>query len=208
MNVLIKGKYGSVTNNYGVVITKREMNRWRDAIPKANRIIAQEKRIRRMSPLKYGDFAMDLRDSDLNRFRNKESFLSYLRTAEQIARGTYFRNRAIAYRQNYIKALEMNYGSLAKKLINKIKRMKIADFRRLVETDQLQSIGYIYFETTGEAEDHIQSIAERVGAVDTGHGSLKTRATIRARSILRNEAKAGNVRKFRPGHHKPKARKW
>lgn len=206
MNVLIKGKYGSVTNNYGVVITKREMNRWRDAIPKANRIIAQEKRIRRMSPLKYGEFSMDLRDSDLNRFQTKKAFLNYLKVSEQIARGTYFRSKAIQYRQSYIKSLEQNYGSLATKLIKKIKRMRLTDFRTIVETGMLPSIGYVYFETTGEAEDRINYLMAITGAVDTGHGSARARRTRGNMKLIRQAQEQGITQVHRPGAHKPRKR--
>lgn len=195
MNVLVKGKYGSVTNNYGVVITKRELNMWKDVIPKANRIIAQEKRLRRMSPAKYGEFAMSFRDTDINRFQNKKAFLSYLKTASEIARGTYFRNRAIAYRKNYIEALKINYGSLADKLIKRIKRLSIAEFRHLVETDKLHSIGYIYYETTGDAEDDLAAQEEIVRSTHSTysykHQSLKARATWSNRQAIKkyNEAR-------------------
>ena len=166
---MIQGKYGSVTNDYGVRITKGELRRFQEAVPQANRIIGAEKRRRAKSPLKYGEFNIDLRVSDISRFRNRQSFLNYLKTTEQIARGTYFRQKAIAYRKNYIKSLEINFGSMASKLINKVKRLPIAEFRKLVESDKIQSIGFIYFETEGDMEDRVQSILDRIGK-ETGHG--------------------------------------
>ena len=136
-------KYGAYTTKKGVRITRGELRRFNESISQANKVIRKEKR-RRKDPTKYGDFAMDFRNSDIERFNTRESFLKYLRRSEEIGRGTYFRNQAIKYRKNYLKSLDVNYGQDGERLAKLIKKMKLDDFMELVEKDIIDSVGYIY----------------------------------------------------------------
>ena len=116
-------KYGAYTTKKGVRITRGELRRFNESISQANKVIRKEKR-RRKDPTKYGDFAMDFRNSDIERFNTRESFLKYLRRSEEIGRGTYFRNQAIKYRKNYLKSLEVNSGQGRGRCSGKVQRQE------------------------------------------------------------------------------------
>ena len=99
---------------------------------------------------------------DIERFYTKKAFNTYLRQTQKIARGTYFREITIDYRKNYIKGLYRNFGDDATKLANKIQRLPLDDFRRLVDNDVIEEIGYYYYDTATSASDKIESTIQAI----------------------------------------------
>lgn len=159
---LKKGRYGQLINEQGVKFSKREVNLLNEAVEQANRILQLERSTRQPSVLKRDKAFLEPRRVDIERFYTKDAFKSYLRQTQKIARGTYFREVAIDYRQNYIKSLERNFGDDATKLINKIQRLPLDDFRRLVDNDVVEEIGFFYYDTATSADDKIESTIQAI----------------------------------------------
>ena len=155
-----------VTNDWGVTFSSGELKRLNRAVTDANRILALERSFRKASPLKRDNAFLDERNADTRRFRNKGAFNTYLRETERIARGTYFRNITSKYKANYIKSLERNFGDRADNLIKQVKKIKLHDFRVLVEQDVIEEIGYFYYDPANadsKVESTMQAIDKALG---------------------------------------------
>ena len=154
----------SVILRNGQRITLNEQKALRSAVNSANR--KRKRMIERLpaeAKAKYkdfgieSDFVMRKKSASLSRFRNKKEFDRYLRNVRRIASGEFERKRAETYKQNYIRALRNTFNSQANKAIRAVKDLGLKQFRHLVESEQLEEIGYIYYDPNNEKITKINS---------------------------------------------------
>lgn len=148
---------GSIILPNGQRITPTEQKALRSAVNSANR---KRKRMLERLPAeakrKYrdfgveSDFVMRKKSTSFSRFRNKNEFTRYLRSVQKIASGEFERKRAETYKQNYIRALKNTFNSGSNKAVKVIKDMSLKDFRELVESGNLEEIGYVYYDPNNE----------------------------------------------------------
>lgn len=148
---------GSVILPNGQRITPKEQKALRSAVNSANR---KRKRLLESLPpeakRKYRDFGVETdfvmrkKSTSLNRFRNKNEFNKYLRSVQKIASGEFEKHRAEQYKRNYIQALRRTFNSKANEAIRKVREMDLKTFRRKVESEELEDIGYVYYDPNNE----------------------------------------------------------
>lgn len=154
---LKRNRRGSVILPNGERITISEQKALRSAVNSANR---KRKRMLERLPaeakVKYkdfgieSDFVMRKKTTSLKRFRNKNEFKRYLKSVQKIASGEFERKRIITYKENYIRALRNTFNSSANKAIKAVRNMDLKTFRQKVESDELEEIGYVYYDPNGE----------------------------------------------------------
>lgn len=148
---------GSVILPNGERITLGEQKALRSAVNSANR--KRKRMIERLpaaAKKRYrdfgieSDFVMRKKTTSLKRYRNKKEFKRYLKSVQKIASGEFERKRILTYRENYIKALRNTFNSGANKAIKAIREMDLNTFRKKVESDELEDIGYVYYDPSNE----------------------------------------------------------
>ena len=154
---LKRNKRGSIILPNGQRITIGEQKALRSAVNSANR---KRKRMLERLPAeakaKYkdfgieSDFVMRKKSTSFKRFRNKKEFMHYLRSVQKIASGEFERKRITTYKDNYIRALRNTFNSSANKAIKAIREMDLKKFRQKVESEELEEIGYVYYDPNGE----------------------------------------------------------
>ena len=154
---LRRNRHGSVILPNGERITISEQKALRSAVNSANR---KRKRMLERLPaeakVKYkdfgieSDFVMRKKSTSLKRFRNKKEFKHYLRSEQQIASGEFELKRITTYKDNYIRALRNTFNSSANKAIKAVRDMDLKTFRQKVESEELEEIGYVYYDPNGE----------------------------------------------------------
>ena len=154
---LKRNKRGSIILPNGQRITISEQKALRSAVNSANR---KRKRMLEKLPAearaKYkdfgieSDFVMRKKSTSFKRFRNKKEFMHYLRSVQKIASGEFERKRITTYKDNYIRALRNTFNSSANKAIKAIREMDLKKFRQKVESEELEEIGYVYYDPNGE----------------------------------------------------------
>lgn len=154
---LKRNSWGSVILPNGERITIREQKALRSAVNSANR-----KRKRMLDRLPVGakvkykdfgiesDFVMRKKSTSLKRFRNKKEFKHYLKSVQKIASGEFERKRIMTYKENYIRALRVTFNSSANKAIKAVREMDLKTFRYKVENEELEDIGYVYYDPNNE----------------------------------------------------------
>ena len=93
---------------------------------------------------KESDFIISRQSKSLQRFKSMADYESFMVKQEKIQSGEYLDDRTRLYKRNYMKALDNAFGDDAKDVKMKVRMMKPADFRAMVERDELAEIGYIY----------------------------------------------------------------
>lgn len=161
---LKRNRRKSVILPNGQRITLKEQKALRSAVNSANR---KRKRMLERLPeeasrryREFGiesDFVMRKKSASLSRFTNKKEFDRYLRNVRRIASGEFERKRAETYRQNYIRALRNTFNSQANKAIRAVKDLDLKQFRHLVESGNLEEIGYVYYDPNNEKITKINS---------------------------------------------------
>ena len=154
---LRRNRRGSVILPNGERITIREQKALRSAVNSANR---KRKRMLERLPAearaKYkdfgieSDFVMRKKSTSLKRFRNKKEFNKYLKSVQKIASGEFEKHRAEQYKRNYIQALKHTFNSKANDAIKKVREMDLKTFRQKVESEELEEIGYVYYDPNSE----------------------------------------------------------
>lgn len=154
---LKKTSRGSYILPNGQRITVAEQKALRSAVNSANR---KRKRLIENLPeeakrryREFGvesDFVMRKKSTRLTRFRNKKEFNTYLRNVQKIASGEFERRRAQIYKDNYIQALKHTFNSKANEAIKAIRNMDLKKFKQMVESDELEEIGYVYYDPNNE----------------------------------------------------------
>ena len=73
-----------------------------------------------------------------------EEYERYMDKQARIQSGEYLEERTRLYKRNYMTALDNVFGEDAKDIKMKVRMMNPEDFRKMVESDELLEIGYIY----------------------------------------------------------------
>ena len=149
-------------NQYGVTFTKQEKQALEQAVNTANRkrarmLEAEAKLPRKIAGQDTGDTVASLqlmgKESDfilarktksLQRFQSKEDYNRYMKNLQRVNSRDYVDERVRLYKRNHMKAIENAYGDEAKDVVMKIRMMKPKDYMRMVQSDEMLEINYIY----------------------------------------------------------------
>ena len=163
---------GSLILPSGEKITPAEQRALRSAVNSANRKIARKLKQRAvgqgsvkqvlsfMERELFGyetDFVLRKKSAKFNRFKTHKEFSNYLRSVRKIASGEYERRRGAIYKENYITALKEAFGSSARKVITKVRNMPLNDFINMVDNEELEEIGFVYYDPQSEKLARIES---------------------------------------------------
>lgn len=177
---LKKTERGTLVNQHGVEFTPEEKRALENAANAVNR--KRKKMLKEAATLprmvggrdtgdtvgslqmmgKESDFILARRSKSLQRFRTRKEFEWFMNSARSALSPSYIDDRTRLYKRNYQQALINAYGEKSTKDIRmKIRMMKPEDFRKLVESDELAEIGYIYDDT--EIEGKLNTIRATLG---------------------------------------------
>lgn len=159
---LKRNKRGSYILPNGERVTVSELKALRSAVNSANRKRKRMlERLPKEAKARYkdfgieSDFVMRKKTTSLKRYRNKKEFKHYLKSVQKIASGEFERKRIETYRENYIRALRNTFNSSANKAIKAVRDMDLKTFRQKVESDELEEIGYVYYDPNNEKLNRI-----------------------------------------------------
>ena len=145
---------GGLRNQHGVVFTKEQKKALERAVDRSNyrrkKMLAEEDKLNpNASQLrlmgKESDFIISRQSKSLQRFKSMEEYENFMDKQARIQSGEYLEDRTRLYKFNYMKAIDNVFGDAGSGVKMKIRMMKPAKFRELVETlgDEME-IGYIY----------------------------------------------------------------
>lgn len=158
---LVKTDSG-VKNQYGVEFTLDEKKALEYAVNTANRKRAKMLEQAANLPRKVGgidtgdtvgslqlmgkesDFILQRKTKSLQRFRTKEDYNRYMKNLQRVNNRDYITERVRLYKRNHMKAIENAYGDEAKDIVMKIRMMKPKDYMKMVQSDEMLEINYIY----------------------------------------------------------------
>lgn len=153
---------GTLKNQYGVVFTPEEKKMLESAVNTANRkrmkMLEEEGSLPRLvggvdtgqkvSSLqamgKESDFILARKHKSLQRFKTKEDFEYYLENVRKVVKPEYLEERTRLYKRNHMKAIENVFGDDAKDVLMKIRMMKPDEYRRLLQSDEMLEVSYVY----------------------------------------------------------------
>lgn len=159
---LVKLDTGNLQNQFGVVFTPAEKKALEQAVNTANRkrarMLEAEAKLPRMvggketgdtvASLqlmgKESDFILQRKTKSLQRFQSKEDYNRYMKNLQRVNQRDYITERVRLYKRNHMKAIENAYGDEAKDIVMKIRMMKPADYMKMVQSDEMLEISYIY----------------------------------------------------------------
>lgn len=95
---------------------------------------------------KESDFILRRKTKSLQRFKTRKQFDTYLANLKRVNQRNYIDIRIHQYKDNYCTALKNAFGKDAEPLVEKIKGMTNREYLRMVESDVLMEIGYVYSE--------------------------------------------------------------
>ena len=153
---------GGVVNQHGVVFTNEEKKALERAANNANRKrkrqLEQEGQLPRkvagqdtgqtVSTLqvmgKESDFIISRKSKSLQRFKTKEDYNRYMESLRYVNSPSYIDDRTRLYKRNHMKAIENVFGDEAKDVLMKIRMMKPEEYRRLLQSDEMLEVNYVY----------------------------------------------------------------
>lgn len=153
---------GNLLNQHGVIFTKEEKKALESAVNQANRkrkeMLKQEATLpRRVMGVDTGDtvgslqlmgkesdFILQRKTKSLQRFRTREDYERYMANLHRVNQKDYIGERVKLYKRNHMKALENAFGDEAKDIMMKIRMMKPAEYMKMVQSDEMLEISYIY----------------------------------------------------------------
>lgn len=166
-NKNLKYQDGMITNIYGVKFTEQDKKQLvslvNSAQRKRRRMLEQEANMTKMvsnkpsnitvgqynqSMNKESDFVLAKKTKSLQRFKSKSDFDRYIANLQKVVKKEYVEQRVAAYKANYIKGLEKEFGSIDKKTVNKIikqiKGMSEKEYMKTVQANDNMQISFIY----------------------------------------------------------------
>lgn len=159
---LVKLDNGNVQNQFGVEFTQADKKKLESVVNRANRkrmqmlekegdlprLVGGKDTGQKVSQLqlmgKESDFILARKSKSLQRFKSREDFEKYLSNVERSLSPDYIDERTRLYKRNHMKALENVFGDEAKDVIMKIRMMKPEEYRKLIQSDEMLEVGYIY----------------------------------------------------------------
>ena len=151
-----------VQNQYGVTFTMEEKKALESAVNAANRKRAKMLKTEAALPRKIAgtdtgdtvgqlqlmgkesDFILSRKTKSLQRFQTKADYERYMKNLAKVNSPDYITERVRMYKRNHMKAIENAYCDEAKDVVMKIRMMKPADYMRMVQSDEMLEINYIY----------------------------------------------------------------
>ena len=159
---LVKTGHNTLINQHGVEFTTQEKRALESAVNSANRkrarMLKEEAELpRKVQGVDTGDkvgslqlmgkesdFIIAKRTKSLQRFKTKEDFTRYMENLKKVNSPEYITERTRMYKRNHMKALEKAFGDDAKDVVMKIRMMKPADYRKMIQSEEMMEINYIY----------------------------------------------------------------
>lgn len=153
---------GGVINQHGVMFTLEEKKALEYAANAANRkrmkMLQNEGNLPRFvggkatgekvgvmqSMGKESDFIISRKSKSLQRFKTKEDYKNYMDSLKVVNSPTYIDDRTRLYKRNHMKAIENVFGEEAKDILMKIRMMKPAEYRQLIQSDEMLEVNYVY----------------------------------------------------------------
>lgn len=153
---------GKIKNQHGVVFTDAEKRALESAVNQANRkrknqlkeVATLPRTVRGVdtgdtlsTKLQMGfesDFIITKKTKSLQRFESREQYEKYMDYLKRVNSKEYLDDRTRLYKRNYIKALNDVHGDSAKDIAMKVRMMKPAEFRKLIESEELVEINDLY----------------------------------------------------------------
>ena len=153
---------GRMKNQHGVVFTDADKRALASKVNSANRRRRQQlkevatlpRTIRGVNTgdtlatkLQMGyesDFIITPKTKSLQRFTSRDQFDNYLAYLDRVNSKDYLDERTRLYKRNYIKAIDDVHGDDAKDIKMKIRMMRPAEFRKLIEGEELAEINDVY----------------------------------------------------------------
>lgn len=153
---------GTIKNQHGVVFTDADKRALESQVNMANRKRAKQLKEVATLPrtvrgvdtgdtlstkLQMGfesDFIIAKKTKSLQRFTSREQYDTYMQYLKRVNSKDYLDERTRLYKRNYMKALQDVHGDDAKDIIMKVRMMKPADFRKLIEQEELVEINDLY----------------------------------------------------------------
>lgn len=159
---LKKTEAGTLLNQHGIEFTPQEKRALEYAVNSANRkrarMLAEEAQLPRkvqgrdtgdtVGSLqlmgKESDFIIAKRSKSLQRFKSKEDYNRFMANLKKINSPDYITERVRMYKRNHMKVIEQAFGDDAKDVVMKIRMMKPKDYQRMIQSDEMLEINYIY----------------------------------------------------------------
>lgn len=160
---LKKTDTGNLVNQYNVVFTPEEKKALEQAVNTANRkrarMLKQEATLpRKVMGIDTGetigqglqlmgkesDFILQPKTKSLQRFKTHTDYENYMKNLERVNSRDYITERVKLYKRNHMQAIENVFGDDAKDIVMKIRMMKPADYMKMVQSDEMLEISYIY----------------------------------------------------------------
>lgn len=153
---------GNLLNQYGVVFTPEEKKALESAVNTANRkrakMLKQEATLpRRVMGVDTGDtvgslqlmgkesdFILARKTKSLQRFKTREDYDRYMANLHRVNQKDYITERVKLYKRNHMQALDNVFGDEAKDVKMKIRMMKPKDYMKMIQSDEMLEISYIY----------------------------------------------------------------
>jgi len=143
-----------IVNQYGVTFSEEQKKALERAVDRSNYRRAKQiaewdalnenaRGLRTMG--KESDFIISRQSKSLQRFKSMEDYEKFMDKQARIQSGEHLEEMTRLYKRNYMSAIDNVFGAAGAGVKMKIRMMKPADFRRLVEEkgEDLE-IGYIY----------------------------------------------------------------
>ena len=159
---LVKLDDGRVKNQYGVVFTPEQKKALESAVNRVNRkrvkMLEAEANLPRMVAGKESgdtvrslqlmgkesDFIISRKSKSLQRFKSEKDYNKYMKNLEKVLSDDYIDDRLRLYKRNHIKAIENVFGDEAKDVMMKIRMMKPKDYMKMIQSDEMLEVNYIY----------------------------------------------------------------
>lgn len=90
------------------------------------------------------EFVLKKKSKSLQRFKSREEYEKYMDYLSEVNSPDYITKRARAYKRNFMKALEDEFGNDAKDIKMKVRMMKPEDFMKVIASDEDVDISFIY----------------------------------------------------------------
>lgn len=153
---------GGYQNQYGVWFSVEEKKALESAANAANRkrkkMLEAEGNLPRFQAGEYmgmnvsslqtmgkeSDFIIARKTKSLQRFKTKEDFETYMTSLRAVNSPTYLDDRTRLYKRNHMKAIENVFGDEAKDVLMRIRMMPPAEYRQLLQSDEMLEVNYVY----------------------------------------------------------------
>lgn len=178
----LKRENGAIINKHGVRITEAEKRELKSLATIANRnrkkIIAETDNLPRTFAGKQlgdttladmrkmgveSDFYVAKKHTRLHQFETRKSFDTYIQNLRRVTSPNYLDDRARLYKRNYIEALQELYGKeQTKGIAMKIRTMPPQAYSKMVMSEEMAEIEYLYYNSAEEAEAKFNTILSQL----------------------------------------------